>query len=206
MITYCCYFSVTQSCLTLQFHGLQHTRLPCPSPTPGACSNSCPLSWWCHLTISANVTHFSSYPQSYPASGSFPISQLFASGDQNIGALASASVLPMNIEGWFPLGLIGLISLLSKWPSRVYSSTTIWKHRFFGILCTTGPDLFTEFTDETWFTGKQESPLLKCFSDCAPTIRKQVRKVLGNPWTYYKLHYFDGRLSSLIVENNDLKV
>ena len=94
-------------------HG-QHTRLPCPSLSPGVCSNSCPLSWWYHPTISFSVAPFSSCPQSFPASGSFPLSQLFTSGGQSIGASTSASVLPMNIQDWFPLKLTGLISLLSK--------------------------------------------------------------------------------------------
>ena len=110
-------------------HGLQHSRLPCPSPSPGVCSNSCPLSWWCHPTISSPVIPFSC-PQYFPALWSFPVSQLFTSGGQSIGALAS--VLPMNIHGWFPLGLTGLISLLSKGLSRVFSSTTFWKHQFLG--------------------------------------------------------------------------
>ena len=96
--------SVTQSCPILWPHGLQHTRLPCPSPTPEACSDSCPLSWWCHPTISSSVVPFSSCPQSFPASGSFPMSQFFASGGQSIGISASASVLPMNIQDWFPFG------------------------------------------------------------------------------------------------------
>ena len=96
---------------SLQPHGLQHARLPCPSPTPGACSNSCPLSRWCHPTISTSVIPFSSHLQSFPASGSSPRSQFFASGGQSIGASASASVLPTNIQDWFPLGLTGLISL-----------------------------------------------------------------------------------------------
>ena len=109
-------------------HGLQHARLPCPSPTLGACSNSCPLSWWCHLTISSSVIPFSSCLQSFSASGSFLRSQFFASGDQSIGASASASVLPMNIQDWFPLGLI---SLQSKGLSRVFSNTTVQKHQFF---------------------------------------------------------------------------
>ena len=95
---------------SLWSHGLQHTRLPCPSPTPRACSNSCPSGWWCHPTISSSVIPFFSCLQSFPASGSFPMSQFFASGGQSIGASASASVLPMNIEDWFPLGLSGLIS------------------------------------------------------------------------------------------------
>ena len=92
-------------------HGLQHARLPCPPLSPGVCSHSCWLSWWCHPTMSSSVIPFSSYPQSFPASGSFPMSQLFASGGQSIGASTSGSVLPMNVQGWFLLGLIGLISL-----------------------------------------------------------------------------------------------
>jgi len=110
-------------------HGLQYTRLPCPSPTLGACSNSCPLSQWCHTTISSSVTLFSC-PQSFPASGSFSMSQVFASGDQSIGV--SASVVAMNIQGWFPLVLIDLISLLCKELSRVFSSTTVQNHHLFG--------------------------------------------------------------------------
>ena len=113
-------------------HGLQHTRLPCPSPFPRDCSNSCPLSQWCHPTISTSAVCFSSCLQSCPASGSFLMSWIFASGGQSIGASASASVLSMNIQGWFPLGLTGLISLLSKGLSRVFSSTTVWRHQFFG--------------------------------------------------------------------------
>ena len=104
--------------------GLQHTRLPCPSLSPGVCPNSCPLSWWCHPTISFSVDPFSSSLRSFPASGSFQMSWLFASGGQSIGASVSASVLPVNIQGWFPLGLIGFICLLSKERSRVFSSTT----------------------------------------------------------------------------------
>ena len=107
-------------------------RLPCPSLSPGACSNSCPLSQWCHPTISSSAIPFSSCLQSFPASGSFPVSQFFISGGQSIGALPSASVLPMTIQDWFLLGLTGLISLQSKGLSRVFSSTTIWKHQFFG--------------------------------------------------------------------------
>ena len=95
-------------------HGMQHARLPCPSSLPRVCSNSCPLSWWCHPTISSSVTPFCSYLQSFPASGSFPMSWPFISDGQSIGASASASVLPMNIQGWFPLGSTVLISLLSK--------------------------------------------------------------------------------------------
>ena len=110
---------------SLQPHRLQHARLPCPSPSPKACSNSCPLSQWCHPTILSSVTPFSSCPQSFPTSGSLPVSWLFASGGQSIGASASVSVPPMNIQDWFPLGLTGLTSLLSKGLSRVFSNTTV---------------------------------------------------------------------------------
>ena len=112
-------------------HGLQHARLPCPSPTPEACSNSCSSSQWCHPTISSSVVPFSSCPQSFPASGSFPMSQFFASGGQRNGVSASASVFPMSIQDWFSLGLTGLISLQSKGLSRLFSNTTVQKHQFF---------------------------------------------------------------------------
>ena len=111
---------------------LQHTRLPCPSPTPRDCSNSRPLSWWCHPTISSSVIPFSSRLQSFPASASFPMSQFFSSVGQSIRVSASSSVLPINIQDWFPLGLTGLISLQSKGLSRVFSNTTVQKHQFFG--------------------------------------------------------------------------
>ena len=106
--------------------------LPCLSPTPGACSNSWPSGPWCHPTISSSVLPFSTRLQSFPASGSFQMSQFFTSGDQNIGVSVSASVLPMNIQDGCLLGLTGLISLLSKGPSRVFSNTTVQKHQFFG--------------------------------------------------------------------------
>ena len=111
-------------------HELKHSRLPCPSPAPGSCSNPCPLSPWCHPTISSSVIPFSSCRQSCPASWSFPVSPL-ASGGQGIGASASASVLPMNIQNWFPLGLTGLISLQSKGLSSIFSNSTVQKHQFF---------------------------------------------------------------------------
>ena len=116
-------------------HGLQHARLPCLSPTPGACSNLCPWCRWCHPSISSSVVLFSSCLQSFPASGCFQMSWLFASVDQSIGASASASVLPMNIQGWFPLKLTGLISLQSKGLSRVFFSTTsnLWHSAFFMV-------------------------------------------------------------------------
>ena len=116
---------------SLRTHGLQHTRPPCPSPTPGPYSNSCPLSRWCHPTISSSVVPYSSCFQSFPASGSFPMKQIFSSGGQNIRASASASVLRMNIQDWSPLGWTGWISLQSKGLSSVFSNTTVEKHQFF---------------------------------------------------------------------------
>ena len=113
-------------------HGLQHTRLPCPSPTPGAFSDSCPLSWWCYPTISSSAVPFSSCLQSSPASGSFPMSQFFTSSGQSIGVSASTSVLPMNTQDWSPLGWIRCVSLQSKGLSRVFSNTIVQKHQFFG--------------------------------------------------------------------------
>ena len=113
-------------------HGLQHTRLPYPLPTLGVYSNSCPLRQWCHPTISSSVIPFSSCLQSFPASGSFQMSQFFTSGGQSIGVSASASVLPMNIQDWSPLELTSLISLQCKGLSRVFSNTTVQKHQFFG--------------------------------------------------------------------------
>ena len=113
-------------------HGLQHARLFCPLPFPGACTNSCPLNQWCHPTVLSSVVPFPSFPQSFPASGSILMTQLFASGGQSIGASVLASVLPKNIQEWFSWGLTDLISLLSKGHSRVSSSTTIQKHQFFG--------------------------------------------------------------------------
>ena len=117
---------------SLQPHGLQHARLPYPSPTPWACSNSYPLSRWCHPTISSSFIPYSSCLQSFPASGSFPRSWFFTSGDQSIRVLASASALPMNIQDWFPLGLTGWISLQSKGLLRVLFNTTVLKNQFFG--------------------------------------------------------------------------
>ena len=117
---------------SLQPHESQYARPPCPSPTPGVYSNSCPSSWWCHPTISSSLVPFSSCPQSLPASGSFPMTQLFARGGQSIAVSASASVLPMNTQDWSPLGWTGWISLQSKGLSRVFSNTTVQKHQFFG--------------------------------------------------------------------------
>ena len=117
----------------LRPHELQNARLPCPSLSPEVCSSSCPESRWCHPTISSSVAPFSSCPQSFPALGSFPMSQLFTSGGPSIGVSASVSVLPMYIQGRFPLGLTGLNSLLSKGLSRVFSGTTVWQHQSPGV-------------------------------------------------------------------------
>ena len=127
-------------------HGLQHTRLPYPSLSPRVCSNSCPLSWCWHPTISSFVVPFSSCLKSFPASGSFPICQFFASGDQSIGASTSTSILPMSIQDFFPLRLTGWISLLSKGLSRVFFNTTIQKHQFFG----TQLSLWSNSHTDTW--------------------------------------------------------
>ena len=125
----CC--SVIKLCLTLRTNGIQHTRLPCPSPSPRVCSNSCALSQWCHPTISFSVIPFSSCLQSFPASGSFSVNWLFTSGGHRVGASALASVLPMNMQGWFSLRLTGLNSLQSTGLSRVFSNTTVQRHQFF---------------------------------------------------------------------------
>ena len=146
-------FSCSQLCPTLcDPHGLQHTRLPCPSPIPRVCSNSCPSSRWCHPTISSSIVPFSSHLQSFPAWGSFQMSQFIASGGQSIGVSASASVLPMNIRGWYPLGLTGLISLLSKGLSRVFSRTIVQKHLFFS----TQPHLWSNSHIHIWLLDKPQ--------------------------------------------------
>ena len=128
-------FSCSVMSNSLRPHGLHHTRLPCPSLSPRVCSNSCPLSWWCHPTISSSVVPFSSCLQYFPASPSFPMSLLFASGVRSIGASASASVLPMNIQGWFPLGLTGLISWLSKSLLQHHNlkASVLWCSAFFMV-------------------------------------------------------------------------
>ena len=133
----------------LRPHELQHTRTPCPLPTPGVYSNSCPSSWWCHPAISSSVVPFSCL-QSFPASRSFPVSRPFPSGGQSIGLSASASVLPMNMQDWFPLGLTGLSALQSKGLSRVLSSATVQKHQFFS----TQPSLCSNSHIYTWLLEK----------------------------------------------------
>ena len=114
-------------------HEPQHARPSCPSPTPGFYPDSCPLSWWCHPTISSSFIPFSFCPQPFPASGSFPMSQLFTSGGQCTGVSASTSVLPMNNQDWSPLGWTSWTSLQPKGLSRVFSNTTVQKHQFFGV-------------------------------------------------------------------------
>ena len=141
---------VTQLCPTLWPHGLQHASLPCPSAVPGACSNSCLLIWYCHPTILSSFVPFSSCFQPFPASGSFPVSQLFASGGQSIGASASASFLPMNIQDWFPLGWTGWISLKPRGLSSVFSNTTVQKHWFFGAQLS----LWVNYHIHTWLLEK----------------------------------------------------
>ena len=156
MFVHLCFFFLTSlslfSCSVvsnfLQPCGLQHTRLPWPSLSPGVCSDSCPLSWWCYLTISSFAALFSFCLQSFPASGSFSMSQLFASGCQSIGT--SASVLPRNIQGWFPLELTSLISFQSTGLWRVLFSTTIRKHHFFGAQ----PSLRSNSHIGTWLLEK----------------------------------------------------
>ena len=131
-LNYSVQFSCSEVSKSLGPNGLQYASLPCPSPTPGVYSNSCPLSRWCQPIISPSVIPFSSCIKSFPASGYFPMSQLFASGDLSIGVSASTSVLPMNIQDWSPLGWTGWISLQSKGLSRVFSNTIVQKHQFFG--------------------------------------------------------------------------
>ena len=135
---------------TLRPHRLKHARPLFPSLSPEVCPSSYPLHWWHHPAISSSDTFFSVYPQSSPASGIFLISQLFKSDDQNTGISASASVLPMSIQGWFPLRLTDLISFLSKGPSEVFSSTTVWSHPFFGTL----PSLLSSSHNCTWPLGR----------------------------------------------------
>ena len=142
MLLLCCRSVMSDS---FRCHELQHVRLPCPLLSSGACSNSYLLSWWWHQTISSSVISFSCF-QSFPASESFPVSWLFASCGQRIWASASAPALPMNIQGWFPLRLTGLISLHAKGLSRVFSNTAVQKHRFFG----TQPSLRFNSHIHTW--------------------------------------------------------
>ena len=164
-------------------HGLQQARLPCPSPSPRVCSNSCLSSWWCHPTISSSIVPFSFCLQPFPTSRSFPMSQLFVSGGQSIGASASTSVLPVNIQDWFPLGLTGLISLQSKGCSRVFSNTTVQKHQssaFFTVqlshpYMTTGKTI--ALTLQT-FVGKVRSLLFNMLSRLVIAFLPRSKRLL----------------------------
>ena len=144
------FFSRSVMSKSLRPCGLQHTRPLCPSPSPGACPNSCPLIWWCYPTISSSITPFSFCLQSFPASRSFLMSQFFASGGQSIEASASVSVLPMNTQDWSHLGWTGWISLQSKGLTRVFSNTTVQKHQFFSAQ----PSLWSNSHIHTWLLEK----------------------------------------------------
>ena len=153
---------------SLRPHGLQHTRPPCPSPTSGVYSNSCSLSWWCHPAISSSVLPFSSCPQSFPTSGSFPVSQLFASSGQSIEVSASTSVLPMNTQDWSPLECTGWTSLQSKGLSRIFLNTTVQKHQFF----ITQLSLQSNSHIHTWLRKTIALPI--CVSKYQPEIYKNL--------------------------------
>ena len=164
---------------SLQLHELQHARLPCPLPSPGACSNSYSLSQWCHPTISSSIVSFSSYLQSSKASESFPMSQFFEAGAQSIRASVSASVLPVNIQNWFPLWLTGLTSLQSKGLSRIFLDTTVQKHQIFGAqpsLCLAYLSSCLENDDVQLGPWRQG---LLLFSDSASKDWNSVRHTVG---------------------------
>ena len=173
---------------SLRPHGLQHTRLPCPSPSSRTCSNSCPLSRWCHPTISSSVIPSSSCLQSFPATGSFQMSPFFTSGGQSIGVSALASVLPMNIQDWSPSGWTGLLSLQSKGLSRDFSSTTVQKHQFFHsaffIVQLSHPYMTT---GKTIALTEWRPEVLKRQEEVNCEWQKFVPSLLrtpGSPWTY----------------------
>ena len=155
-------FSHSDVSNSLWLHGLQHARLPCPSPTPGACSNSCLSSWWCHPTMSSSATSFSSCPQSFTASESFPMSQLFAWGGQSTGVSALASFLPKKSQEWSPSEWTGWISFQSKGLSRVFSNSTVQKHQFFGIQLS----LCSNSHIHTWLLEKPPAKKCLCLLIC----------------------------------------
>ena len=163
---------------SLRPHGRQHARLPCPSPSPRVCSNSCPLTQWCHPIIPFSVAPFFSCPQSFPVSGYLTLSRLSTSGGQSLGASASASVLPVNIQGWFPSGWTGLISLLSKGLSRAFPNTTIWKHQFFGI--SSQPSLWSNSHIHT--SGKTMALTMQAFVG-------KVMFLLFNPLSWFVIAF-----------------
>ena len=170
---------------SLQPHGLQHARIPCPSPSPGACLILCPLSQCCHPTFSSSVVFFSSWLQSFPVSGSFLMSQLFTSSGQSIGA--SASVLQINIQDWFPLGLTGLISLQFMGLSRVFSNTTVQKHQSLGAQTS----VWSNSNIHTWLLEK----LLYSYSQFSSVQSLSCVWLLATPWTA-------GRQASLSITNS----
>ena len=177
MIPYCC-GSAAKSCSTLCKLVDSSPTVFCPSLSPRLCSNSCPLSQWCYLTISSSATHFSFCLPSFSVSGSFPMSQPYASDGQNIGA--SASILPMNIQGWFPLGLTGLIFLQSKGLSRVFSSTTVQKHQFFS----TQPSLWSSSHAYTT-TGKTIALTIRTFiSKVKSLLLNMLSRFVIYSWTW----------------------
>ena len=189
------YMLLLFSCLvmsnSLQPRGLQHARLPCPSPSPGACSNSCHLSRRCHATILSSVVPFSSCPESFPASGSFLMSQLFASGGQRTGASASASVLPMNSQDWLPSGWTDWISLQSKGLSRVFSNTTVQKHQFFD----TQPSLWSSSHIHIWLLEwkpqSQKTKLITWISAVSNSVELYCAgppKTDGSRWGVLRKH------------------
>ena len=184
----CCSCSVAQSCPTLQPHGLQQARLPFPPPAPGTCSNSCPLSWWCHPTISSSVLPISYHLQSFPASGSFQMSQFFTSCGQSIGVSASTSVLPMNTQDWSPLGWTGWISLQSKGLSRVFNNavqqsinSSVFSFLYSPVL-TTIHDYWKNHRQI--FVGKVMSLLFNMLSRFAITFLSRIKSLLISrlPW------------------------
>ena len=184
--------------------GLKHARPPCPSLSPGVFSNLCPLSWLCHSTISSSITPFSSCHESFPASESLPMSRIFNSGGKSFGASASASVLPINIQGWLPLELSGLISLLSKWLSRVISSTTIPKHRFFS----TQPFYGTIFTSvHDYWENHSFGYMDLCWqSDISAfnTLSRFVKAFLSK--SKHLLTSWLQSLSAVILEHKEIKI
>ena len=161
-------------------HESQHTRPPCPSPTPGVHSNSCLSSQWCHPAISSSVVPFSSCPESFPSSGSFPMSQLFPWGGQSIGVSASASVLPMNTQDWSPLGWTGWISLQSKGLSEVFSNSTVQKHQFFGAQLSSQSNSHIR----TWLLEKRPRPTLFPFTTKSEFLWSSMSYISGRYGRY----------------------
>ena len=154
----------------LRPYELQHARLPCPSLSPGVCSDSCPLCPWCYLTISSSVIFFSFCLQTFPTTGSFPMSQFFASGGQSIGAWASASVLPMNIQDWFPLGLTNLISLQSKGLLGVFFKTIVRKHQLFGAQLSLKSFSFLGMLVTGDYQANHNKQWHGCYADLSPCL------------------------------------